>query len=224
MILPKELFLIRHGESLANCARREAEQASVHEICFDGTESEVPLSKLGKIQVERLGQWFANLESNQTIIKSSPYQRTKQTADGIISTIDESIVQLVFDERLRERELGIFDRLTKVGARAKYPEECEKRERIGKFHYRPINGESWADVVTRVKHFLADFAEPIENQRVIIVTHEVVIHLFRYLLENLAEAEILAIDCARDIQNGSITSYITKNGKISLELDNYQPK
>jgi 2,3-bisphosphoglycerate-dependent phosphoglycerate mutase len=224
MILPKELFLIRHGESLANCARREAEQANEHEICFDGIESEVPLSKLGKIQVERLGQWFTNLESDQTIIKSSPYQRTKQTAEGIISTIDESIVKLVFDERLRERELGIFNRLTKAGARVKYPEECEKRELLGKFQYRPTNGESWADVASRVRRFLSDFAETIENQRVVIVTHEVVIHLFRYILENLSEAEILAIDCSRDIENGSITSYITKNGKISLELDNYQPK
>jgi broad specificity phosphatase PhoE len=164
------------------------------------------------------------LEACQTIVKSSPYRRTKQTANGIISTIDESTVTLVFDERLRERELGVFDRLTKAGARAKYPEECERRERIGKFHYRPINGESWADVATRVRSFLSDFAEPIENQRVVIVTHEVVIHLFRYLLENLGEAEILAIDSARDIQNGSITSYITKNGNICLELDNYQPK
>jgi hypothetical protein len=50
MILPKELFLIRHGESLANCARREAEQANENEICFDGTESEVPLSELEKFK------------------------------------------------------------------------------------------------------------------------------------------------------------------------------
>jgi 2,3-bisphosphoglycerate-dependent phosphoglycerate mutase len=223
MIKPKELFLIRHGESIANCARRNAEETNSPIICFDGDEVDVPLSKKGKIDCEKLGKWFAQQSSKPSIFISSPYQRTRETTQIITKSKSLKNLEIVYDERLRERELGIFDRLTKIGAMAKYPQECKEREKLGKFLYRPTNGESWADVALRLKSFLQDFSNQIDNKRVVIVTHEVVIRLFRYILEDFSVAEILEIDRICDVQNGAITSYIFENGKLKLNLDNFLP-
>ena len=41
---------------------------------------------------------------------------------------------LLTDERLRERDLGILDGYTGGGIRERYPEEAERRDRIGKFY------------------------------------------------------------------------------------------
>ena len=224
MILPNELFLIRHGESLANCARRDAEVNNSPIICFDGREADVPLSDFGKSQCEKTGKWLCNFSKQPNLIISSPFERTTQTTKLIAKNAGYESTEVLYDERLRERELGIFDRLTKKGAMEKFPEECEKRERLGKFYYRPIGGESWADVALRVRSFLNDFSSIIENKTSIIVTHEVVIRLFRYVLEDLSETEILEIDRICDVENCAITSYITENGKLKLNLNNFLPK
>jgi broad specificity phosphatase PhoE len=64
----------------------------------------------------------------------------------------------------------------------KYAEEMAKREKLGKFYYRPAGGESWADVALRVRSFLHDLRFDYAGEQVLIVTHEVVIHVLRYIL------------------------------------------
>jgi 2,3-bisphosphoglycerate-dependent phosphoglycerate mutase len=223
MIEPKELFLIRHGESLANRARRKAEETNSPIICFEGSELNVPLSEQGKLQSLYLSQWFSQQSHKPSLFISSPYKRTRETSQIITQSKIFENIETVYDERLRERELGIFDRLTKLGAKAKFPKECEERERIGKFNYRPTNGESWADVALRLRSFLSDFSGKLNQKSVVIVTHEVVIRLFRYILEEFSEAKILEIDRNGDIENGAITSYVFDDGKLRLNYDNFLP-
>jgi 2,3-bisphosphoglycerate-dependent phosphoglycerate mutase len=219
-----QLFLIRHGESLANCARHKAETEYSLTIDFDGREQDVSLSERGKMQAEKAGKFFVNQSNKPNILFSSPYTRTRKTTEILINSAKIQNVQLVYDERLRERELGIFDGLTKLGAMQKFPDECAKREHYGKFYYRPHGGENWADVALRVRSFWRDLRQDFASENVIIVTHEVVIRVFRYVLENLTEAEILAIDKSCDVENGAITSYKFENGKAVLNLDNLLPK
>jgi 2,3-bisphosphoglycerate-dependent phosphoglycerate mutase len=219
-----KLFLIRHGESTANCARHKAEAEKSLTIDFDGREQDVSLSGRGKIQAENAGKFFANQSIKPSIIFSSPYTRTRETVEHLITSANFKHPQIVYDERLRERELGIFDGFTKLGALAKYPDECAKREHYGKFYYRPHGGENWADVALRVRSFWRDLRQDFASENVLIVTHEVVIRVFRYVLENLTEAEILAIDKSCDVENGAITSYKFENGKAVLGLDNFLPK
>ncbi len=222
MNFPKQIWLVRHGESLANIARHQAESNKLLTIDFAEREQDVPLSALGKIQSQKLQKYFFTQTEKPTVIFSSPYARTRQTADLIQLTN----VKTIYDERLRERELGIFDRLTKLGANQKFPDECQKREQLGKFYYRPIGGENWADVVLRLRSFWRDLRLNFADEKVLIVTHEVVIRCFRYILENLTEAEILAIDASCDVENGAITLYKfdTENNKFVLDLDNFLPQ
>ncbi len=63
-------------------------------------------------------------------------------------------MKVLTDERLRDRELGILDRLTRLGVKTRYPDEAERRLWLGKLYYRPPGGESWADVALRLRSIL----------------------------------------------------------------------
>ena len=219
------LWLVRHGESTANVVRHKAEAEKLPTIDFPEREPDVQLSDVGIQQSVALGKWFENQTETPTIIYVSPYLRASQTARFIVENAKIENVKTFYDERLRERELGIFDRLTKLGAMEKYAEECAKREELGKFYYRPIGGESWCDVALRVRSFWSDLREISAGENVMIVSHEAVIRLFRYVLENLTEAEILAIDRAADVGNCAVTSYYfdAHSNNFALKLDNQLP-
>lgn len=217
------VWLIRHGESTANIARHKSESENLLTIDFPEREPDVPLSAGGEQQSMGLGKWLAQNSEKPSFVYSSPYLRTRETARIVLETANIKNAKIFYDERLRERELGIFDRLTRSGGIEKYPEESAKRELLGKFYYRPIGGESWCDVALRVRSVWRDIRATAAGANVLIVTHEAVIHLFRYVLENLTEAEILAIDRSCDIGNCAVTAYNfdeTKNAMI-LHTDNF---
>jgi broad specificity phosphatase PhoE len=221
---PQFLWLVRHGESTANLARLKAETEKLMTIDFHEREPDVPLSEKGIGQSIAIGRWFKFQQQKPTVIYSSPYLRTLESMRLIVENSRLSSINIMQDERLRERELGIFDRLTKLGAMQKYPEECEKRERLGKFYHRPPGGESWIDVISRLRSFAHTEFSKMAGERVLIITHEVVIRCFRYILENLTEHEVLAIDRACDVANGAITAYeFDENGCPKLYLDNILP-
>ena len=75
--------------------------------------------------------------------------------------------------------------LTSAGVEARLPEEAGRRRWLGKFYYRPPGGESWADVVLRLRSLLADLDAGIPAQGVLLVCHDAVILLIRYILEGL---------------------------------------
>lgn len=222
---PQTIWLVRHGESIGNVARREAEINCAKMIESPCREPDVELSPLGHAQAENLGRWFAKEDTQPTIIYSSPYKRTLNTAEILIDSwgINPDSIRIKHDERLRERELGVFDCLTKTGAIEKFPELCDLRERWGKFYFRPPAGESWADVVVRLRSFIETELSRADGARVLIVTHEVVVRCFRYIIEELTEQRILEIDRASDVANGGITSYEKDPGleKYLLKLDNF---
>jgi len=218
---------VRHGESIANVARRIAEEQNLLKIDFPQREPDVPLSELGRQQSIAMGKWFAALplKERPDRIYISPFIRTVESAGLLTQAAGFDAGIVVSDERLRERELGIFDRLTREGARQKYPEECARRELLGKYYYRAPGGENWCDVIERVQSFWRDLRQKGNSGRVLIITHEVVIRCFRCVLENLNEEQIMAIDRACDIYNGAITEYNfeQKNGTLVLSRDNFLP-
>ena len=218
---PKSLLLVRHGESTANIVRQKAESEKLLTIDFPEREPDVALSKFGRSQSFALGNWLAKQPEKPTVIYCSPYLRTIETTRIIQFAAHLDQIEIRLDERLRERELGVFDRLTKLGAMKKYPAECAKREELGKFYHRPTGGESWCDVALRVRSWWRDVREDCADENLLIVTHEVVIHLFRYVLENLTESEILAIDSRRDVENCAVTAYEFGAENCLLKFDNF---
>jgi broad specificity phosphatase PhoE len=175
-----------------------------------GRDIDVPLSSTGERQSRALGRWFRDQPPTEqpTVIFSSPYVRALQTTDLLIeeAKLSRAAVRIV-DERLREKEFGLLNRLTKAGIAAHFPEEATRRAEIGKFYYRPPAGESWCDVVLRLRSVLDNIQLEYRRERVLVVAHQVVVLCFRYLLEKMTEEEILRIDAEKDVANCSVTDY-----------------
>ena len=129
----------------------------------------------------------------------------------------DTITALV-DERLREKEFGILDRLTKHGIQHKYPELSEERSHVGKFYFRPPGGESWCDVILRLRNVIDTITREYRCERVVIVSHQVVVTCFRYFFERLDEQQILDLDRADIIANCSVTSYEFDPGRAGERL------
>lgn len=208
---PARLWLVRHGQSQGNVAREIADEAGHHEIGIDVRDVDVPLSDLGHRQAKAAGDWFASLAEDERpeLIISSPYLRTKQTAKIICEAgaLAGGPAHPIIDERLREREFGIFDRLTDVGIRERFPDEAAHKAMLGKFYHRPPGGESWADVILRLRSVLNTINLHYSDRRVLVVCHQVVVFCFRYILEELEEHEILTIDREADFLNCGICTY-----------------
>lgn len=208
---PAKLWLVRHGQSQGNVARDIADEAGHHEIGIDVRDVDVPLSDLGHRQAKAAGRWFASLSEDERpeVILTSPYIRAKQTAAAICEAgaMAGGPKKPIVDERLREREFGIFDRLTTAGIRARHPAEAAHRAMLGKFYHRPPGGESWADVILRLRSMLNTINLHYSDRRVLVVCHQVVVLCFRYILEELEEGEILRIDKEAEILNCGICAY-----------------
>ena len=229
-IWPDLLYIVRHGESAGNVAREAALRAGEPMIDIDVRDVDVPLSELGQRQAIALGRWFGTLstEERPNIVLTSPYLRARHTAGLIVKTAGMSAdsYSLVVDERFREKEFGILDRLTAVGIREHYPEQAEFRRLLGKFFHRPPGGESWCDVILRLRSATEMISREHCGQRVLIVCHAVVVLCMRYILEHMTEAELLAIDKKAEIANCSVTSYqhdesLGPRGGLRLKLYNF---
>jgi broad specificity phosphatase PhoE len=210
------LGIVRHGESTGNVAAARAEAAGVELIDIPERDADVPLSQTGREQAAAVGRWLAELPEQQRpdVVIVSPYLRTVQTAE---LAGDGLGVPMVRDERLRDRELGILDLLTAHGVRARLPAEATRRQRLGKFYYRPPGGESWADVALRLRSLLGDLRRDHADGRVLLVGHEAVVFLLRYLVENLTEAELTEFAHDNNVANCSISTWQRgSDGSLSL--------
>jgi 2,3-bisphosphoglycerate-dependent phosphoglycerate mutase len=208
---PEKLWIVRHGQSAGNVAHEAAHEAGLDMVDIALRDVDVPLSGLGLQQAAALGRWFAALPEGgkPEVVLSSPYARARQTAIAICEAggVKESARQPIVDERLREREFGILDRLTARGIRQKHPDLAAHRALLGKFYYRAPGGESWADVILRLRSALDTISLHHADRRVLIVCHQVVVLCLRYILEELDEAQILAIDREGDVVNCGVCEY-----------------
>ena len=203
---PSELYLIRHAESAGNVAREAALASGADVIDIATRDCDVPLSALGERQAAALGRWCARNMKPIDGVVASPYVRAQETATIALRSARWD-VPIEVDERLREKEFGMLDRLTRYGIEQKHPEQAELRRLLGKFYYRPPGGESWTDVILRLRSALETLRCEYAGKRVAIVTHQVIVLCARYVLERMTERQILDIDRAGDVANCAVTTY-----------------
>ena len=144
------IYLVRHGQSTANV------DASVYLTTADHA---VPLSELGREQAREAGRFLndyftaKNHPKSHARLWTSPYLRTRQTADGIEDTCGEFIADRREDILLCEQQFGLFDGIADKDLPALFPEEyahyekCQRHE--GRFWARMPLGESRFDVALR---------------------------------------------------------------------------
>ena len=208
---PERLWIVRHGQSAGNVASDAAAAAGLSVIDLPVRDADIPLSSLGERQATAIGGWFAALPEDQRpeVMLASPYTRARQTAAAICRAggVTGKARPPIVDERLREREFGILDGLTKAGVEQRFPEQAGFRALLGKFYHRPPGGESWADVILRLRSALDTVSLHHADRRVLIVCHQVVVLCLRYILEEMDEAGVLAIDAAADFANCGVCEY-----------------
>lgn len=107
-------------------------------------------------------------------IYSSPLRRAIETAEIIAGKIYEKSgnrIQIIKDDRLKERSFGLWEGLSHEEIRERYTEECSKwhEDWIG---YRIENGESAQDVFDRCAAFTTDLKKNFnDSEKLLVVSH-----------------------------------------------------
>ena len=148
-----EIILIRHGETEWNSQQR-----------MQG-HSNSDLSSVGQAQIQALGQWMKNVPFDH--IYSSDSLRAKQTAEAITHFSGH---ELQFDQRLREKNLGVFEGLTSEEARERHPEVFRLFKTAGS-KYVIDEGESTQQLQDRALEIVDEIRIKHPEERVLLVTH-----------------------------------------------------
>ncbi|REE94869.1 histidine phosphatase family protein [Thermomonospora umbrina] len=213
----ESLILTRHGESVGNVAHQVAREAlgdPTERVDIPERDADVPLSERGRLQAAALGRRLAALPPDErpTAVVASPYLRALDTATIALTALAHP-PRLEIDERFRDRETGVLHGLTAHGVRVRYPEEDERRARLGKYYYRPPGGESWADVLLRLRSAYNDLDLDHPGERVLVVAHDVVVVLTRHIAERLSEAEAMEVE-RTPVGNCSFTRWVRRGGLL----------
>jgi len=214
---PQRLWVVRHGQSAGNVARDAAEANGSVVIELATRDADVSLSGLGQQQARALGDWFARLPARRrpNVLYASPFVRARQTSEILVQRFNRSLKPCI-DERLREKEFGVLDRFTRAGIRERFPELAEQLTSVGKFYFRPPGGESWCDVILRLRSLVEMLRRDDSSKRVLIISHQVIVNCIRYLIEHLDERGILEIDAKADVPNCGVVEYA--RGRSGLQL------
>jgi len=202
----QELWLVRHGESVGNVAATAAETARAEVIDLATRDADVPLSTTGAEQARALAAALHGGPVTPQVAWLSPYVRAQQTFALSMEGVEgvAGVERVLTDERLRDRELGILDLLTRWGVAARHPEEADRRARLGKYYHRPPGGESWADVSLRLRSFLRDALA--DDARVgLVVAHDAVVMLLVALLTGMDETRLMQFASTNPVLNASVT-------------------
>ena len=147
------LFLVRHGETDWNVAKRYLGQR------------DLPLNSRGHRQAEHLAQELREIEFLRCY--SSDLARAKQTASAIIMERDLAIT---LEAALREASFGTWEGLTYAEVCRQYPLEAAAWV-DSQGLTQPGGGESLGDLEERLVNWLEDLYAEDPEGNILVVTH-----------------------------------------------------
>ena len=148
-----KLIAIRHGETEWNVQKREMGQL------------DSPLTERGIHQAQAIATRLSRCRIDA--LYSSDLGRAVRTARIISSAIG---IEPLIDTGLRERNMGIFQGLTKAEMTEQFPLQYAEYRRVG-HTFRIPEGESGEDRLVRSVQVLSEIAARHVNQTVVVVTH-----------------------------------------------------
>ena len=216
-----ELTVVRHGQSIANVAFAAAQTAGLLDSGVTGRDAEVELSPLGWAQAEALGRWLAGLAAARSpeVMVCSPYLRAWQTwlcAAGTAADLGVMLPESTADPRLCDRLMGELELLTTAAVTDRYPAEAARRRAAGEFGYCPPGGESLGDIAVRLTALLDDLHCHCPGRRVLLVTHDAIVLMLRYVIERLTFDDLAAIVRDGPVANASVTRFDGSSGQLRL--------
>lgn len=184
------LLLIRHGETVEN-------QKGITQGHIGGT-----LSKKGIKQAKLLAKRLSDIKIN--LIFTSDLRRARDTAKEIAKFHPES--KFIKDKRLRERNFGIYNGKPRGWA-------FEKVWQKDSFSYKPPEGESFRDVIKRVKNFYKEVLKNCSDKTVLVVAHGgTILFLTRRILGRPLEDPVESTELQK---NTAITDFkISRKGLV----------
>ncbi|MFG2444533.1 histidine phosphatase family protein [Nocardia fluminea] len=222
LVVPRALgglWAVRHAQSEANAwfADPATEQRPMR-----GTDAAVDLTAHGRWQAQRLGTWLAGLSAAQRpgLVVCSPYLRTRLTWAMMAEAATTrhrhpNPIRTLVDERLRDREMGVFELHPYRAIRRRAPEEGLRRELVGNWVYRPPGGESLADVAVRVRSVLDELDVVAAGEQVLVVTHDAVVVSLRYILDGLGAP---VPDSLEPVPNASVSQWRREGTRLALRV------
>ncbi|KAK6048914.1 phosphoglycerate mutase family protein [Cooperia oncophora] len=152
-LLPRSIYLTRHGESEYN------------QIGRLGGDS--PLSENGLKYAHKLHEYFKNEALKDLRVWSSQKIRAAQTA----TCMRDLATHVEYWKVLDEIDAGICEGLTYEDFEERYPMQFAERDR-DKYHYRYPSGESYEDLVARLEPVIME----LERQSdVLVISHQAVL-------------------------------------------------
>ena len=191
-----KIYLIRHGESLANLGLVSADFSM---------DNQNDLSKKGENQIREIIPAFQNC--NIVRIFSSPMKRAIDSAKILQSGLVNK-PKIIIDNHLKEIDYGIFtdDRNN--------PEmqNIAKKQIAGDQEIRFGGGENIREILERFLDFLVDTYKENQNSEIIVFSHGRLISIVSKKIEELCQKEIKK----SKIENASIIELELNNNEINL--------
>ncbi len=147
-------FVMRHGE---------AENNVLH-VANSDISKNFSLTDAGKKKVEISGQKL--VAEKIDMIYTSPFYRTKESANILGKILSISEKNIIEDDRLREYDFGDFDGKN-------MSEFLSYRQANMSYHTKIPGGESFIDAKKRFGDFLFQIDQKNTNKNILIVTHGV---------------------------------------------------
>lgn len=191
-----KIYLIRHGESLANLGLVSAD------FSMDNQNS---LSQKGENQIQAIILAFQNC--NIVRIFSSPMKRAIKSAKILQSGLVNK-PKIMIDNRLKEIDYGIFtdDRDN--------PEmqNIAKKQIAGDQEIRFGGGENIREILERFLDFLVDTYKKNQNGEIVVFSHGRLLSIVSKKIEELCQKKIKK----SKIDNASIIEVELNNDEITL--------
>ena len=212
------IILVRHAQSEGNKNR------DIHQSIPD---HRVKLTQEGQKQAQEAGRKLRGmLRPDDTLhFFTSPYRRTRETTEGILSTLTSDSpsptpfprksINVYEEPRLREQDFGNFQPCSAAMERM-----WQERADYGHFFYRIPNGESAADAYDRVSGFNESlwrlFGDDDFASVCVLVTHGLMTRIF------LMKWYHFSVEYFEDLRNVNHCEFVVMkkgadNGKYVLQ-------
>jgi probable phosphoglycerate mutase len=141
-----------------------------------------PLTETGIAQAKAVAKEIAARKPD--VLIASPIQRTTQTAQEVSAA---SGLEINFDDIWVECDFGYWEGLTPTEVKEKHPEDWNNW--LSSLTHRPGDGESYAEVYSRIEAGINDLVERYPHQKICVVTHNIVIRaIAAYAMEASLES------------------------------------
>lgn len=221
MTMPRNLVLVRHGQSEANVIQKRdkaGDQRLFTEATMLVADRSWRLTEAGVAQAKTAGQWIReNIDTFDRCI-TSPFVRTRETA----ATLGIPGASWEENRVVRERSWGEISPLPRAVFEEQYSHNALLK-RKDPLYWAPPAGESIAEVAeNRVRNLLSTLHRESEHQNVLVVSHGDFMWSTRLVLERWSDEEFLQNDKdpTMTIHNCSVVHYT----RINPETGEVEPK